>query len=143
MSTSRSRILRLRWASSLLIAQGVLMELSVFIGLVVLLVLGIPQSVLTDRADVFALSYLNDNLYPMMAISGVFGALRITGAVAMARNRMWGLVLSLFTCGVTLVLMIFLLPPGLLDGILTGSVLILILTGLLQHRPIVEDSAAE
>lgn len=122
----------------MLIAQGALMELSVVIGVVALLALGVPQSSITDRVDIFALPYLNEHLYLMMAMSGVFGVLRITGAIAMARNRMWGLVLSLFNCGVTLVLMIFLLPPGLLDGILTGTALVLILSGWLQLRPIVD-----
>lgn len=114
------------------------MELSVFVGVVVLLALGVPQTSVTDRVDIFALPYLNEHLYLMMAMSGVFGVLRITGAVALARNRMWGLVLSLFNCGATLVLMIFLLPPGLLDGILTGTALVLILSGWLQLRPIVD-----
>lgn len=117
------------------------MELSVFVGLVTLLALNVPQGSITDRVDIFALPYLNENLYLMMAMSGLFGALRITGAIAMARNRMWGLMLSLFNCGATLVLMIFLLPPGLLDGILTGTALVLILSGWLQLRPIVVDHA--
>jgi hypothetical protein len=121
-----------------MIAQGALMELSVFVGVVILLVLGVPEASITDQVDIFALPYLNEHLYLMMAMSGVFGALRITGAVALARNRMWGLVLSLFNCGATLVLMIFLLPPGLLDGILTGTALVLILSGWLHLRPIVE-----
>lgn len=97
------------------------MEMSVLIGLVVLLALGVPQVAITERVDIFALPYLNENLYLMMAMSGIFGALRVTGAVAMARGRLWGLVLSLFNCAVTLVLMIFLLPPGLIDGLLTGG----------------------
>lgn len=57
----------------------------------------------------------------------------------MVRNQQWGLALSLINCGVTLVLMIFLLPPGLLDGLLTGSALVLILSAWLQGRPIVEE----
>ncbi|WP_424466776.1 hypothetical protein [Pseudoclavibacter helvolus] len=114
------------------------MEMSVLVGLVVLLVLGIPQDAITQRVDIFALPYLNENLYLMMAMSGIFGALRVTGAVAMARGRLWGLVLSLFNCGVTLVLMIFLLPPGLIDGLLTGSALVLILSGWLRGRPIID-----
>lgn len=116
------------------------MELSVLIGLVVLLALGVPQIEITERVNIFALPYLNENLYLMMAMSGVFGALRVTGAIAMVRNQQWGLVLSLINCGVTLVLMIFLLPPGLLDGILTGSALVLILSTWLQGRPIVEET---
>lgn len=114
------------------------MELSVFAGVLVLLALGVPQASITKHVDVFALPYLNDHLYLMMVMSGIFGTLRVIGAIAIARNRMWGLVLSLINCAVTLVLMIFLLPPGLLDGLLTGTALVLILSGWLQSRPIVD-----
>ncbi|WP_146077982.1 hypothetical protein [Pseudoclavibacter sp. AY1F1] len=109
------------------------------LGVVVLLTLGVPQIEITERVDIFALPYLNDNLYLMMAMSGVFGTLRVIGAVAMARNRLWGFALSLFNCGSTLVLMIFLLPPGLVDGLLTGSALVLMLSGWLQGRAIVDE----
>lgn len=117
------------------------MELSVFAGVTILVAAGIPQTDITSRVDIFALPYLNDNLYLMMALSGVFGALRIIGAVGMVRNRLWGLALSLINCGVTLVLMIFLLPPGLLDGLLSGTALLLILSGWLHGRPIVDTPA--
>lgn len=77
----------------------------------------------------------------MMAMSGVFGVLRIAGAVGLLRNRLWALVLSLFTCGATLVLMIFLLPAGLLDGVLTGTALVLILTAWIAPDREVIDGA--
>ncbi len=38
------------------------MELSVFVGVVVLLALGVPQTSVTDRVDIFALPYLNEHL---------------------------------------------------------------------------------
>ncbi|KAA9155861.1 hypothetical protein F6B41_05115 [Microbacterium lushaniae] len=146
MTDARSRIIRLRWASGLLIAQGTLMELSVFVGLVALLFLGTPQTTITDRVDIFALPYLNDNLYLMMAMSGIFGVLRVIGAIGLARNQMWGLVLSLFNCGTTLTLMVFLMPPGLIDGLLSGSALVLILTAQLSAlvvAPTMTHPAAE
>ena len=101
------------------------MEASAFLALPVLLVLGVDQAAIGQH--VFALPYLRDNLYPMMAMSGVFAALRIVGAVGLLRDRMWGLALSLAMCGVTLVLMIFLLPAGIADGILSGTALVLLL----------------
>jgi uncharacterized membrane protein (DUF2068 family) len=103
------------------------MEGLVFIGLVVLLVLNVPQASIVERADVFALPYLQGNLYLMMAMSGVFAALRVLGAIGLFRNRLWGLGLSLINCMVTLVLMVFLLPAGLLDGVLSGTALVLML----------------
>lgn len=99
-----------------------------FLGLLVLLALGVDQSAVTERAHVFALPYLQDNLYLMMAISGVFAALRVVGAIGLLRDRMWGLALSVINCIVTLALMVFMLPAGILDGLLSGGALILILT---------------
>jgi uncharacterized membrane protein (DUF2068 family) len=124
-------LLQLRWAGVLLLVQGVVMEATVAVGLLVLSVLQIPQAVVTDRAGVFSLSYLNDNLYLMMAASGIFAALRIIGAIGLLRNRLWGLVLSLVNCTITIALMIFLLPAGLVDGVLSGAALVLMLIGWL------------
>jgi uncharacterized membrane protein (DUF2068 family) len=117
----------LRAAAWLLLVQGVLMEGLVAVGLVVLLVLGIPQSTITDHAEVFALPYLQDQLYPMMAMSGIFAALRIAAGVGLWRDRLWGLALAAVMCAVTLVLMVFLLPAGILDGVLSGTALVLLL----------------
>ena len=107
------------------------MEGLVAIGLCVLISMDIEQNVLTENAEIFALPYLQDNLYLMMAMSGVFAVLRVIGGVALWRNRVWGLALSLVNCAVTLVLMIFLLPAGIADGLLSGAALVLILHGWL------------
>lgn len=127
-----------RIAAWLQIVQGVLMEGVPFLGLLVLLAFGVDQSVVTENADIFALPFLQDNLYPMMAMSGIFAALRITSAIGLLRNRMWGLALSLINCTVTLALMIFILPAGILDGLLSGSSLILILIAWFGTTPIGE-----
>ena len=119
--------LQYRWAAGLLLVQGVLMEGLVFIGVLVLLALRIPQASIVETADVFALPYLQDNLYLMMAMSGIFATLRVLGAVGLLRNRLWGLGLSIANCIVTLALMVFLLPAGLLDGVLSGTALVLLL----------------
>jgi len=127
--------LQYRWAAGSLLVQGVLMEGVVFIGVLVLLALKIPQASIVEHADVFALPYLQDNLYLMMPMSGVFAALRVLGAVGLLRNRLWGLGLSLVNCIVTLALMVFLLPAGLLDGVLSGTALVLLLFARLGHTP--------
>ncbi|WP_052129286.1 hypothetical protein [Clavibacter michiganensis] len=138
----------LRAAAVLLLVQGVLMEGLVAVGLVVLLVLGIPQATVTDHADVFALAYLRENLYPMMAMSGIFAALRITAGVGLWRDRLWGLALAAVMCVVTLVLMVFLLPAGILDGVLSGTALALLLHARLGRaadgspRPALTDAVA-
>lgn len=107
------------------------MEASVFVGAIVMLVLGIPQTAVTQHVDVFAMPYLNENLMLMMLMSGVFAALRVVGAVSLIRNRAWGLALSIVNCCVTLVLMFFLLPAGILDGLFSGTALVLMLVAWL------------
>ena len=135
-------------AGVLLLVQGIFMEAIVAIGAAVLLLIGVSQSVITNHAHIFALPYLQDNLYLMMIMSGIFAALRITGAVGLLRNRQWGLALSLINCVVTLVLMVFVLPAGIADGILSGAALILMLhawfgnaviTGPRSHRAIFHE----
>ena len=120
-------------------AQGVLMEGLPFLGLGILLVLGADAAVLSHGLS-FIVPFFNENLYLMMAMSGVFAALRITGAIGLLKNRMWGYALSLANCGVTLVLMIFMLPAGIADGILSGCALILLLLARYGKTPIVTDS---
>lgn len=134
-SSSRRRRL-LRWAAVLQLVQGILMEGLVLVGLLVLLALQLPQSAVTDRVDIFALEFLQSNLYLMMAMSGVFAALRVAGAVGLWKNRLWGLALSIVNCVVTLALMIFMLPAGIADGILSGAALVLMLMGWFGSRPI-------
>ncbi|MGP4995964.1 hypothetical protein ACTXJE_18305 [Glutamicibacter ardleyensis] len=125
MNTTRK--LQYRWAACLLLAQGVLMEGLVFIGLLVLIGLSVPQSSIAENANVFALPYLQENLYLMMAMSGIFATLRVLGAIGLLRNRLWGLGLSIINCTVAVVLMTFMLPAGIIDGVLSGTALVLIL----------------
>ena len=51
---------------------------------------------------------------------------------------MWGLALSLINCVITMALMMFMLPAGIIDGILATSALILILTQYFENKKIVE-----
>ena len=60
-----------------------------------------------------------------MIVAGViFGVLRVIGAVGLLKNRMWGLALSVIISSITLALMMFLLPAGIVDGILAGGALV-------------------
>lgn len=136
--TSRSR--RLKWAAALLATQAVLLELAAALGLVVALALGLQETAITDHVDIFALPYLNENLYLMMGMSGIFGTLRLIGAIELWRGRLWGLALSLINGTVTMVLMIFMLPAGILDGVLTGTALVLMLTAWLGNKPVLDES---
>lgn len=118
-----------------MLVHGGVMELGVFLALGPMLVAGIDAAT-ASRYFHFALPFLNDNLFPMMAMSGVFGIVRVIGAVGVLRNRMWGLALSVINCVVTMVLMLFLLPAGLVDGVLACTALILLLTAHFGGKPL-------
>ena len=60
------------------------------------------------------------------------------GAYGILKNRMWGLALSVINCVVTMSLMIFMLPAGIMDGILACTALIIILTQYFGDKKIVE-----
>lgn len=117
---------RIRTAAVLLLVQGILMELSAFVALPILLLLQADLSMMGNYFR-FIVPYFQENLFLLMGMSGIFGVLRVIGAVAMWRDLLWGLALSVVMCAVTLVLMIFMLPAGIAAGILSGGALILIL----------------
>lgn len=76
----------------------------------------------------------------MMIIGAIYGIFRLIGAIGLLKNRMWGLVLSVINCVITITLMMFLLPAGIMDGILAGSALILILIKYFGNKSIVEKN---
>ena len=51
---------------------------------------------------------------------------------------MWGFVFSVINCVITIALMMFLLPAGIMDGILAGSALILMLMQYFGDKKIIE-----
>lgn len=126
MQKQDSAARQIKWAAVLQLIQGIVMEGLPFLALGVLLALDVDANALS-RGFSFIVHAFNEHLYLMMAMSGVFAALRIVGAIGLLKNRMWGYWLSLINCIVTLVLMIFMLPAGIADGILAGGALILLL----------------
>ena len=97
----------------------------------------------TDKFDIgqyfeFKLPYFQDNLDMMMVMGAIYGVFRLIGAIGLLKNRMWGLVLSVINCVITITLMMFLLPAGIMDGILAGSALILVLMQYFVGRKIAE-----
>lgn len=132
---TRTASRQIKWAAALQLVQGILMEGLPFIGLLVLLILGIDPDFMS-RGFSFIVPAFNEHLTLMMAISGVFASLRVIGAVGLLKNRMWGYVLSLINCTVTLALMLFMLPAGIADGILSGAALLLLLLARYGKTPI-------
>lgn len=124
-------------AAILMIIHGGFMELGGIFAMIPALLIG------TDKYDIgkyfeFKLQYFQDNLYMMMVIGAIYGVFRLIGAIGLLKNRMWGLMLSVINCVITITLMMFLLPAGIVDGILAGSSLILILMQYFGNRKIEE-----
>lgn len=124
-------------AALLMIIHGGCMELGGVFCIIPALIAG------TDKFDIgkyfgFKLPYFQENLYLMMVIGAIYGILRLIGAIGLLKNRMWGLALSVINCVITIALMMFLLPAGIMDGILAGSALVLILTEYFGDRKITE-----
>ena len=97
----------------------------------------------TDKFDIgqyfeFKLPYFQDNLYMMMIMGAIYGIFRLFGAIGLLQNKMWGFALSIINCVITITLMMFLLPAGIIDGMLAGSALILILMQYFGDKKIVE-----
>lgn len=121
-------------ASILMIIHGGLMEIGGCLCL-------IPALLLGDKFDMnqyfsFIVPYFRENMNLMLIAGLIYGTLRIIGAVGLWKNRMWGLVLSVINCIITLILMMFMLPAGIMDGILAGSALVLILMGYFGEKKI-------
>lgn len=126
-----------RIAAILMIIHGGFVEIGGVLCMIPALMLG------TDKFDIgqyfeFKLSYFQENLYLMMVMGAIYGVFRLIGAIGLLRNRMWGLVLSVINCVITVVLMMFLLPARIMDGILAGSALILILMQYYGDKKITE-----
>lgn len=87
----------------------------------------------------FIIPYFKDNMNLMLVVGLIYGIVRIIGAVGLWKNRIWGLVLSTINCIVTMILMMFMLPAGIMDGILACSALILILVQYFGDRKIIQE----
>ncbi|NLI54857.1 MAG: hypothetical protein GX417_11165 [Clostridiales bacterium] len=85
----------------------------------------------------FIVPYFNSNLVLLNVCSLIYGALRIIAAKGLFSNRKWGLELSIILSVITLTLMMFVLPAGIMDGLLSGAVLLLLLMAKEQRKEII------
>lgn len=124
-------------ASILMIIHGGLMEIGGCIAFIPVLAIG------SDKVDIssffsFIVPYLQENMNLMIVMGGIYGVVRVIGAIGLLKNRMWGLVLSLINCVITMALMIFMLPAGIIDGLLACTALILILWQYFGTKKIID-----
>lgn len=125
-------------AAMLMIIHGGFMEIGGVFAMIPALMVG------TDKFDIgqyfsFKLPYFQDNLNMMIIMGAMYGILRGIAAIGLLRNRMWGLVLAVILCCITLTLMMFLVPAGIMDGVLAGISLVLILMQYFDGRVIAEQ----
>lgn len=97
---------------------------------------------LSDKFDInqyfsFIVPYFQSNMKLMLVMGAIYGIVRITGAVGLLKNRMWGLVLSVINCVLTMALMMFMLPAGIMDGIFACTALVFILMQYFGNKKIV------
>lgn len=102
-------------------------EISVGLGFIPLLLSDFDTSDMRQYF-VFIVPYLQENLFLMSILGLIYGSVRLVGAIGLWKNRMWGFVISVINCITTMVLMIFTLPAGIMDGIFACSSLLLIMT---------------
>lgn len=125
-------------AAMMMIIHGGFMEIGGVFAMIPALMVG------TDKFDIgqyfsFKLPYFQDNLNMMIIMGAMYGILRVIAAIGLLRNRMWGLVLAVILCCITLTLMMFLVPAGIMDGVLAGISLVLILMQYFDGRVIAEQ----
>lgn len=124
-------------ASLLMFIHGAFMEIGGCLCLVPIFIVG------SDKFDInkyfsFIVPYFRDNMNLMLVMGAIYGIVRVIGAVGLWKNKMWGLALSVINCVITMVLMMFMLPAGIIDGIFATTALILILTQYFGNKKIVE-----
>jgi len=125
-------------AAILMLIHGGLMELGGCLALLPVLLFGNENMEISNYFS-FIVPYFQQNLYLMMIMGGIYGVVRIIGAIGLLRNKMWGLALSVINCVVTMLLMMFMLPAGIIDGILSCTALVLILMQYFGDKKIIED----
>ena len=128
---------RYKIAAWLMIIHGGFMEIGGVLCALPALILGSGKF---DIGQYFSLSSnISKTTYICILFMGaIFGVMRIIGAIGLLKNRMWGLALSVINCVVTMILMMFMLPFGIQDGLLACIALVLILTQYFGNRKIIE-----
>ena len=125
-------------AAILIIIHGGLMELGGCLALLPILLFG-NENIKISNYFSFIIPYFQQNLHLMVIMGVIYGTVRIVGAIGLLKNKMWGLVLSVINCIVTMILMMFMLPVGIMDGILSSTALVLILVQYFDDKKIIED----
>jgi uncharacterized membrane protein (DUF2068 family) len=126
---------RLKAASIIMIIHGALME---SVSGLFLIPFVVTRNNTKEIPPIFALDFFRNNLVLMLPMAVIFGVIRIIGAVGVLKNQKWGLALSVLNCVITMILMLFMIPAGIADGILACTALVLLLIGYFRNQKIIE-----
>ena len=126
-------------ASILMFIHGAFMEVGGCLCLIPVFIMGSYKFDINQYIS-FIVPYFKDNMNLMLVMGAIYGIVRIIGAVGLWKNRMWGLVLSVINCVITMTLMMFMLPVGIIDGIFATTALILILTQFFGKQEIIKSN---
>lgn len=129
---------RYKAASILMFIHGAFMEIGGCLCLIPIFISGVENNEINQYFS-FIVPFFQTNMDLMLIIGIIYGITRITGAIGLWKNRMWGFVLSVINCVITMALMMFMLPAGIIDGILACSALILILTQYFGDNKIIQE----
>jgi hypothetical protein len=84
----------------------------------------------------FIFAELQNSPQAVAGVGVVSGLLRLAAAFGILKNREWGWTLGLLMSGITFSMLTFYLPAGATDAFLSGGVLVALLVGRFQGRPI-------
>lgn len=127
-----------KMASILMFIHGAFMEIGGCLCLIPIFILG-SEKIDINQYFSFIVPYFQNNMHLMLIIGTIYGIVRVIGAIGLWKNRMWGLVLSVINSVITMALMMFMLPAGIMDGILACSALILILIQYFGDKKIIQE----
>lgn len=113
-------------AAVLLIIHGGIFEIGGLFSIIPIILFGNNAFEIRKYIS-FIVPYLQDNIILMCVMSGIYGTMKIISAVGLLKNRMWGFVLALINCAITMALMIFMLPAGIMDGIFSCTIIVILL----------------
>ncbi len=91
-----------------------------------------------ELGTMFLYPYLQENILIISCLGFILGFLRIVSGIAVIKNLKWGLILGILNSFLTLLLMTFYLPGGIIDGILASGALILLLSSHYKNAKIIE-----
>jgi uncharacterized membrane protein (DUF2068 family) len=127
-----------RIAAIVLLIHGGLLEIAGLLSVIPIIIFENKTSDISKYIS-FIVPYLQENLPLMLIMRGIYGTMRISSGIGLLKNRMWAFILALINCIITMALMIFMLPAGIMDGILSCTTLIILLTEFYGKNEITKE----